>query len=146
MTKAWLYDEAVSKTGNITFLKLIHICVDYFPKMELNLAEMQSLFTARNRLLRTSPVSLDKVLDLWKFPDLPPKEVLQGLTTPTTLKTNPNLSESGLPKYPGSNANSKGVMEAQGTQSVLVSAPGYKSTTSDEASSNRSVSSSSLSQ
>ena len=40
VTKAQLYDEVVAKTGTITSLKLIHICVDYSAKMETILAEI----------------------------------------------------------------------------------------------------------
>ena len=46
VTKAQLYDEAVAKTGGITSLKLIHMCVDYSARMETILAEMQTFFIA----------------------------------------------------------------------------------------------------
>ena len=78
MIKAQLYDEAMAKNKTITSLKLIHLCVDYSTKMEKILVDMKALFTMRNRLLNTSPIPLDKVLDLLKFPDLPPKEVLMA--------------------------------------------------------------------
>ena len=45
VTKAQLYDEAMTKIRTITSLKLIHICVDYSAKMDTILAEMQSVFT-----------------------------------------------------------------------------------------------------
>ena len=38
-----------------------------------------------------------------------------------TLKTNPDASGTGLQKHPGSNARSKDVTEAQGTEGVPVS-------------------------
>ena len=76
MTNARIYDEAVAKTGNVTALKLIHICVDYSAKMETILAEMRALFDPRNRFFRGSPVPLEKVPDLSEFSDLPPTEVL----------------------------------------------------------------------
>ena len=74
--KAWIYDEAVAKTGGVTALKLIHICVDYFAKMETILVEMRVLFDTWNRFFRGSPVPLEKVPDLSEFTDLPPTEVL----------------------------------------------------------------------
>ena len=48
VTKAQIYDEAVAKTGSVTTLKLIHICVDYSAKMETILVEMRALFDAQN--------------------------------------------------------------------------------------------------
>ena len=72
VTKAWIYDEAVAKTGSITALKLIHICVDYFAKMETILAKMRALFDAKNRFFRGSPILPEKVPNLSEFPDLPP--------------------------------------------------------------------------
>ena len=48
VTKARIYDEAVTKTGSVNALKLIHLCVDYSAKMETILAEMRALFDARN--------------------------------------------------------------------------------------------------
>ena len=74
--KARIYDEAVAKTGGVTALKLIHICVDYSAKMETILAEMRVLFDIWNHFFRSSPVPLEKVPDLLEFPDLPPTEVL----------------------------------------------------------------------
>ena len=119
MIKARIYDEAVAKTGGVTALKLIHICVDYSAKMETILAEMRVLFDTRNRFFRGSPVPLEK------FPDLPPTEVLQNLQTPPTLRTNQESVEFGprvkchdirgrkattrsANTYPRSNANSRG--------------------------------------
>ena len=86
--KARIYDEAVAKTGGVTTLKLIHICVDYSAKMETILAEMRILFDNRNRFFRGSPVPLEKVPDLSEFLNFPPTEVLQNLQTPPTLRTN----------------------------------------------------------
>ena len=133
--KARLYNKAMVKTESITFLKLIHICVDYSANIKTILAEMQAFFATRNRLLCTNPISLDKILHLSEILDLPLEEVLQGLTTTTTFKTNPNSSRSGLPKDPGSNARSKpeGVMEAQSTKCSDIG-PRYDSTASDRAS------------
>ena len=107
VTKDRLYDEAVAKTSSIIALKLIHICVDYAARMETILAEMQTLFTARNRFFCNSPIVLKKVHDLTEFLDLPPRDVLQNLHTPTTLRTNPELTKSRGRKDPGSNARSK---------------------------------------
>ena len=77
--KAQLYDEAIAKTGGITALKMIHICVDYSTRMETILAEMRILFDSRNRFFQGSPVLLEKVPDLTDFPDLLPTELLQNL-------------------------------------------------------------------
>ena len=74
--KARFYNEAMAKTGGVTALKLIHICVDYSTKMETILAKMRALFSVRNCFFRGSPIPLKKVLDLTEFPDLPPTEVL----------------------------------------------------------------------
>ena len=79
MTKARIYDEAVAKTGSVTAFKLIHICVDYFAKMETILSQMRALFDAQNHFFRGSPILLEKVPDLTEFLDLPPTEVLQNL-------------------------------------------------------------------
>ena len=106
-TKAWLYDKAIAKSGGVTALKLIHICVDYSAKMETILAEMQALFTAWNCLFRGSPVPLEKVPDLTEFPDLLPTKVLQNLQTPTTLRTDQESTESGERQNPGSDARTK---------------------------------------
>ena len=76
VTKARIYDEAVAKTGSVTALKLIDICVDYSAKMETILVEMRGLFDAQNHFFRGSPIPLEKVLDLLEFPNLPPTEVL----------------------------------------------------------------------
>ena len=76
VTKARIYDEAVAKIGNVTALKLIHICVDYSTKMETILVEMRAFFDAQNGFFRGSPVPLEKVLDLSEFLDLLPTEVL----------------------------------------------------------------------
>ena len=76
VTKARIYDEAVAKIGNVTALKLIHICEDYSAKMETILSEMRALFDAQNCFFRGSPNPLEKVPDLTEFPDLPPTEVL----------------------------------------------------------------------
>ena len=46
--KARIYDEAVAKTGGVTALKLIHICVDYSTRMETILAEMRVFFDNQN--------------------------------------------------------------------------------------------------
>ena len=104
MIKARIYDKAVAKTGGVTALKLIHICVDYSVKMETILAEMRVLFNNRNRFFRGSLVPLKKVLDLTEFPDLPPTEVLQNLQTPKTLRTNQESAESGERPALGSGA------------------------------------------
>ena len=96
VTKARLYNEVMAKTGTITSFKLIHICVDYSAKMETILAEMWSLFSARNRFVCSTPIPLDKVLDLAEFPELPLADVLQGLHTSTTLRTNPDSSRSKI--------------------------------------------------
>ena len=53
--KARLYNEAIAKTGGVTALKMIHICVDYSTRMETILAEMRILFDSRNRFFRGSP-------------------------------------------------------------------------------------------
>ena len=92
--KARLYDEAIAKTGGVTALKMIHICVDYSTRMETILAEMRILFYNRNRFFRGSPVPLEKVPDLTDFPDLPPTELLQNLQTPTTLRTTRDSTEA----------------------------------------------------
>ena len=76
VTKALIYDEVVEKTGNVTALKLVHICVDYSAKMETILAEMWALFNARNRFFQGSPVLLEKIPDLSESSDLLPTEVL----------------------------------------------------------------------
>ena len=107
VTKALLYDEAVAKTGTITSLKLIHICVDYSAKMETILAKMRSLFSARRRLVHNSPILLDKVPDLTEFPNLPPADILQGLQRPMMLRTNPDSTRFGFPKDLGFDARSK---------------------------------------
>ena len=104
MIKARLYDEAVSKIGGVTNLKLIHICVDYITRMETILGEMRVLFDSQNRFFQGSPVQLKKVPDLTEFPDLPPTKVLQNLQTPTTLRTNQESAESGERPAPGSDA------------------------------------------
>ena len=104
MIKALIYNEAVVKTGGITAIKLIHICVDYSVKIETILAEMRVLFDNRNRFFRGSPVLLQKVPDLTKFLDLPPMEVLQNLQMPTTLRTNEESTESGERPAPRSDA------------------------------------------
>ena len=77
--KARIYNMVVAKTGGVTSLKLIHICVDYSAKMETILAKMRVLFDNRTRFFQGSLVPLEKVPDLSKFPDLPPTEVLQNL-------------------------------------------------------------------
>ena len=102
--KAWLYDEAIAKTGSVTALKLIHICVDYFARMETILAEMRVLFDNRNRFFRGSPIPIEKLPDLTDFPDLPPADLLQNLQTPTTLRTTRDSVESGGKPTPGSDA------------------------------------------
>ena len=102
--KARIYDKAVAKTGGITALKLIHICVDYSAKMETNLVEMRVLFDTQNRFFQGSPVLLEKVPDLSEFPDLPLTKVLQNLQTPPTLRTNQESVESGERPAPGSDA------------------------------------------
>ena len=102
--KARIYDEAVAKTGGITALKLIHICVDYSTRTELILAEMRVLFDSRNRFFRGSPILLEKIPDLTDFPDLPPADLLQNLQTPTTLRTTRESAESGGRPAPGSDA------------------------------------------
>ena len=117
MTTARLYDEAVAKIGSITTLKLIHICVDYAARMETILAEMQTLFTTRNRFFPGSPIPMEKVLDLIEFLDLPLGDVLQNLHTPKILGTNPESLESGGRKDPRSDAMSK---DAERTQSEEV--------------------------
>ena len=113
MTKARIYDEAVAKIGNVTALKLIHICVDYSAKMETILAEMRALFNAQNRFFQGSPILLEKVPDLSEFPDLPPTEVLQNLQTLPTLRTNQELAEFGERPAPGSDAKTSEVGRAQ---------------------------------
>ena len=104
VTKAWIYDEAVAKTGGVTALKLIHICVDYSARMETILAEMRILFDNRNRFFRDSPIPLEKIPDLTDFPDLLPADLLQNLQTPTTLRTTQDSAESGGKPAPGSDA------------------------------------------
>ena len=102
--KARIYDEAVAKTGSVTALKLIHICVDYFARMETILAEMRVLFDNRNRFFQGSPIPLEKLPDLTDFPDLPPADLLQNLQTPTTLQTTRDSVEFGGRPTPGSDA------------------------------------------
>ena len=104
VTKARIYDEAVAKTGGVTALKLIHICVDYSAKMETILAEMKILFDNRNRFFRGSPIPLEKIPDLTDFLDLPPADLLQNLQTPTTLRTTRDSAESDGKPAPGSDA------------------------------------------
>ena len=104
VTKARVYDEAVAKTGGVTALKLIHICVDYSARMETILAEMRILFDNRNRLFRGSPIPLEKIPDLTDFPDLPPADLLHNLQTSTTLRTTRDSAESGGRPTPGSDA------------------------------------------
>ena len=122
--EAWLYDEAVLKIGSITPLKLIHICVDYSAKMKKILAEMRILFVGRNQLPCTCPTLLEKTSDLSEvFSDLPPMEVLQGLSTLTMLKTNSDSFGSRLPKDPGSDVKSRleGVKEVQSIEGIPTS-------------------------
>ena len=102
--KARIYDEAVAKIGDISALKLIHICVDYSTRMETILAEMRVLFDSRNCFFQGSPTPLEKVPDLADFPDLLPADLLQNLQTPTTLKTTRDSAESGGRPAPGSDA------------------------------------------
>ena len=102
--KAQIYDEAVAKTGGVTALKLIHICVDYSTRMETILAEMRILFDSRNRFFWGSPIPLEKLSDLTDFPDLPPVDLLQNLQTPTTLRTTRDSAESGGRPAPGLDA------------------------------------------
>ena len=104
VTKARVYDEAVAKTGGVTALKLIHICVDYSARMETILAEMRILFDNRNRFFRGSPIPLEKIPDLTDFPDLPPADLLHNLQTPTTLRTTRDSAKSGGRPTPGSDA------------------------------------------
>ena len=104
VTKARVYDEAVAKTGGVTALKLIHICVDYSARMETILAEMRILFDNGNRFFRGSPIPLEKIPDLMDFPDLPPADLLHNLQTPTTLRTTRDSAESGGRPTPGSDA------------------------------------------
>ena len=99
MIKAGLYDEAIAKTGGVTALKMIHICVDYSTRMETILAEMRILFDSQNHFFRGSLVPLEKVPDLTDFLDLPPIELLQNLQMPTTLRTTRDSIEA-----PGSDA------------------------------------------
>ena len=121
VTKARIYDKAVAKTGNVTALKFIHIFVDYSTKMETILAEMKALFDAWNRFFQGSPVPLEKVPDLSKFPDLPATEVLQNLQMPTTLRTNQESAESRERQALGSDARTAEVGRAQ--QEVPTPAP-----------------------
>ena len=107
VTKARLYDEAVAKIGGITILKLIHIYVDYSARMETILAEMRTLFTARNCFFRGSPIPLDKVPDLTEFLDLLLADVLLNLHTLTILRTNLELAGSAKQNDPRSDARSK---------------------------------------
>ena len=102
--KARIYDEAVAKTGGVTALKLIHICVDYSTRMETILAEMRVLFDNRNRFFWGSPIPSEKLPDLTDFPDLPFADLLQNLQTPTTLRTTRDSTESGGRPAPGSDA------------------------------------------
>ena len=127
VTKAQLYNEAVAKTGGITALKLIHIFVAYFARMETILAEIWTLFTARNRFFRNSPTPLDMVRDLIEFLDLSPVGVLQNLHTLTTLRTNLESVRSGKRNDPGSDARSK---DAGRTKPEEVSTPATDSTPS----------------
>ena len=123
VTKARIYNEVVAKTGSVTTLKLNHICVDYSAKMETIWAEMRALFDAWNRFFRRSPISLEKVLDLTKFPDLLPTEVLHNLQTPMTLRTNLKSTESRERQAPGSNARTNEVGRAQPKEVVVVRKP-----------------------
>ena len=102
--KARIYDEAVAKTGGVTTLKLIHICVDYSTRMETILAEMRILFDSQNRFFQGSPIPLEKLLDLTDFPDLPPADLLQNLQTPTMLRTTRDSAKSGGRPAPGLDA------------------------------------------
>ena len=102
--KARIYDEAVTKIGGVTALKLIHICVNYSTRMETILAEMRVLFDSRNHFFRGSPILLEKVPDLADFPDLPPADLLQNLQTPMTLRTTRDSAESRGRPAPGSDA------------------------------------------
>ena len=104
VTKTLVYDEAVAKTGGVTALKLIHICVDYSARMETILAEMRILFDNQNRFFRGSPIPLEKSPDLTDFPDLPPADLLHNLQTPTTLRTTRDSAESGGRPTPRSDA------------------------------------------
>ena len=113
VTKTRIYDEAMAKTKGVTTVKLIHIYVDYFAKIETILAEMRALFDARNRFFRGSRVPLKKVPDLSEFPDLLPTEVLQNLQTPPTLRTNQESAESEERPAPGSDARTSEVGRAQ---------------------------------
>ena len=111
--KARLYDEAIAKTGGVTTLELIQICVDYSTRIETILAEMRALFATQNCFFCGSSVPLEKVPNLVEFPDLPPTEVLQNLQTPTTLRTNQESMESGERHDPGSDARTKEVGRTQ---------------------------------
>ena len=102
--KARIYDEAVAKTGGVTALKLIHICVDYSTRTETILAKMRTLFDSRNRFFRGSPILLEKLPDLMDFPDLPPADLLQNLQMPTMLRTTRDSAKSGGRPTPGSDA------------------------------------------
>ena len=125
VTKARLYDEAVAKIGGITVLKLIHIYVDYSARMETILAEMRTLFTARNCFFRGSPIPLDKVPDLIEFLDLLLADVLLNLHTLTTLRTNLELVGSAKQNDLRSDARSK---DAERTELEEVPTPGTDST------------------
>ena len=102
--KAQIYDEAVAKTGGVTTLKLIHICVEYSTRMETILAKMRTLFDSQNRFFRGSPIPLEKLPDLTDFPDLPLADLLQNLQTPTMLRTTRDSAESGGRPAPESDA------------------------------------------
>ena len=123
VVKARIYDEVVAKTGGVTALKLIHICVDYSVMMETILAEMRVLFNNRNRFFQGSPVPLEKVSNLTEFPDLPPTEVLQNLQTSTTLRTNQESAESGERPAPGSDARTSEAERPQQNAPILVPEP-----------------------
>ena len=129
VTKARIYDEAVAKTGSVTALKLIHICVDHSAKMETILVEMRALFAAQNYFFWGSPVPLEKVPDLTEFPDLLPTEVLQNLQKSSTLRTNQESMESGERQASGSDAKTN---EAERTKSKEAPTPASVPTTVPE--------------
>ena len=132
VVKAWIYDEAVAKTGGVTTLKLIHICVDYSVKMETILAEMRVFFDNQNHFFRGSPVLLEKVPDLTEFPDLLPTKVLQNLQTSTTLRTKQESAESGGRPAPGSDARTSEAERPPSDVPTPVSEPAPSSEAQDQ--------------
>ena len=105
VTKAKLFNEAITKLGSPSGSNVMHIVVDYSAKMKI-LEEMQTLMVG----LHTVPIQLATLLKLIPgtskgFLELPAAEIFQGLLIPTKLvSTNPKSSRLDKPTDLTSNA------------------------------------------